>query len=673
LDVLLLALFLPKDVAYAMHRHDIQKPWMRWVTHGVRIFAVDHSDPMAMKSLIHYVQEGHQVVIFPEGRMTATGALMKVYPAPGMIADKAQADILPIRIDGAQYSHFSHLRGKLRLRWFPKIRLTVLPPQRLQFPDTMTGRERRNQAGKVLADIMSDMVFETSDYHRRIWDALLEAVEHHGHDYVILEDVERTPMSYRQMLVRSFILGDLLQGLAQEDAPVGVLLPNTSAGVLTLLGLQSRGMIPAMLNYTMGERAAVGAVHTAGIQTVVTARAFIEKAELQTLEAALAEHVTLIYLEDLRENLTLWGKLSAVWSARYARRAIHQRLASVASSDTALILFTSGSEGVPKGVALSHENLLANVAQIQTRIAIAEDDVCLSALPMFHSFGMTGGVLLPLLSGMRLFLYTSPLHYRVIPEIAYDINATVLFGTNVFLAGYAKHADPYDFYSMRYVIAGAEKLQDATRNIWVEKFGIRILEGYGATETSPVLAVNTPMHYKEGSVGRLLPGIAYRLEHVPGIEGAGLLWVRGANIMQGYLLHDGDGTVQAPEDGWYNTGDMVHIDADGFVHIRGRIKRFAKIAGEMVSLTAVEDMARHCWAEGMHVALAVQDAQRGEQLVLMSNMEGLARSDLLAYAAQHGIQELQVPRKFVYVSEIPLMGSGKVHYSAAQALLESLL
>jgi len=669
LDAILLSVFLPDDVGYAIHSSYYNKWWMKPIKPWVRLFAVDHMDPMAMKSLIKHVKEGNKVVIFPEGRITATGALMKIYSGPGMVADKANAEILPIRIDGAQFTPFSRLRGQVRLRWFPPIKLTILPSYQFNFKKEMNGRERRRAAGKVLADIMTEMVFETTSYKRRVWDGLIEAAYTHGHDHIVIEDVERTPLNYRQVMMRSLLLGDIFHKSMNKGENIGVLLPNTAACVLTVLALQSRGMVPAMLNYTMGEKAGVAALHTADIQTILTSHRFIEKAGLEELEKSLGNHANIIYLEDLRENINLTDKISAWLASHQPVRSLARRLKGVSCEDTALILFTSGSEGVPKGVVLSHRNLLANVAQLTSRIAFSSHDICLNALPIFHSFGMMGGVLLPLMTGMRVFLYPSPLHYRVIPEIAYDINATVLFGTNVFLAGYAKHADPYDFYSVRYVVAGAEKLQQQTRQVWMEKFGLRIFEGYGTTEASPVLAVNTPMHFKMGTVGRFMPGIEYQLEAVPGIEGAGRLLVRGPNLMKGYLLHDTPGKLQALPDGWYDTGDIVHVDDDGFVQIKGRVKRFAKVAGEMVSLTAVEEMVKQCWPDELHAALSVSDAAKGEQLVLMTTSNSADKKELLSYAKAHGINELQVPRQYVWVENIPLMGTGKVDYQAAQALL----
>jgi acyl-[acyl-carrier-protein]-phospholipid O-acyltransferase/long-chain-fatty-acid--[acyl-carrier-protein] ligase len=329
-----------------------------------------------------------------------------------------------------------------------------------------------------------------------------------------------------------------------------------------------------------------------------------------------------------------------------------------------VILFTSGSEGTPKGVVLSHSNLLSNRAQLAARVDFSSRDVILNALPLFHSFGLTAGTLLPLLSGMRSFLYPSPLHYRIIPEVSYEINATILFGTDTFLSGYAKHAHPYDFYSVRYVFAGAEKLKEETRRSWSTNFGIRIFEGYGVTETSPVLAVNTPMDYRNGTVGRFLPGIDHRLSRVPGINNGKRLHVSGPNIMLGYLLSDQPGLIVPPASifgpGWFDTGDIVDIEGDGFVKICGRARRFAKIGGEMVSLAVTEDLVATIWPSGQHAVVALPDSKKGEQLVLVTDVAEANRQAIVAQAT--GIAELSVPKKIIPVPSIPLLGSGKIDY-----------
>jgi acyl-[acyl-carrier-protein]-phospholipid O-acyltransferase/long-chain-fatty-acid--[acyl-carrier-protein] ligase len=275
---------------------------------------------------------------------------------------------------------------------------------------------------------------------------------------------------------------------------------------------------------------------------------------------------------------------------------------------------------------------------------------------------LTGGMLLPLLSGVKVFFYPSPLHYRIIPEMSYDTNSTILFGTETFLSAYAKYAHQYDFYSVRYVFAGAEKLREQTRLIWSQKFGVRIFEGYGTTETSPVLATNTPMENKVGTVGRFLPGIDYQLKPVPGIEDGGLLLVSGPNVMQGYLLADNPGVLQPPVDGWYDTGDIVAVDEFGYVTIKGRVKRFAKIGGEMVSLTMVEQQLNLLWPEFLHAVVSVPDEKKGEQIILVTTNVDAARDAMVQYAKTVKMPEIAIPKKIRVVKALPLLGTGKIDY-----------
>ena len=337
--------------------------------------------------------------------------------------------------------------------------------------------------------------------------------------------------------------------------------------------------------------------------------------------------------------------------------------------DPAVVLFTSGSEGVPKGVVLSHKNIQSNRYQLASRVDFGPTDIVFNALPIFHSFGLTGGTLLPLLSGIRTFFYPSPLHYRIVPELIYEANATIMFGTDTFLSGYARFANSYDFYSIRYVFAGAEKLKEETRKLWSEKYGVRIFEGYGATETSPVLSTNTPMHNKPGTVGRLLPGIQYKLEDVPGIEDGGKLIVSGPNIMKGYLLADNPGVLVAPENCIYDTDDIVDFDEEGYVTIKGRAKRFAKIVGEMISLTAVETYLAELWPDQQHAVVSIPDSKKGEALVLVTDYTNAKREDISAYTKEHGIGEFSVPKNIKIVDAIPLLGTGKTDYVGVKDLV----
>lgn len=677
LDALLLWAFLPGELTFAINTHIAKRAWVRPLLLFARVFPMDPSDPLSSKALIRYLKGNRKAVIFPEGRITVTGSLMKIYDGPGMVADKAGARVLPVRIDGAQYTPFSRLRGRMRLRWFPAIRLNILPARSLSPPPEVEGRERRKYAARLLTDLMTEMIFATSNYRRTLFSALLDARHVHGGRHRVIEDIERRPLTYNQVLARSHILGE---ALAKRSAPgeyVGILLPNMTSTVTVLMGLAAYRRIPALLNYTLGAHGMATACETAQIKTVLTSRRFIEAAKLEEAAARLSQGVRLVYLEDLAQDISTGAKfkwrLLAPFAGLWYRRQGH-----TASPDApAVVLFTSGSEGTPKGVVLSHANLLANCAQLAARVDFNAQDIILNTLPLFHSFGLTAGTLLPLLSGMHAFLYPSPLHYRIVPEIAYEINATILFGTNTFLAGYARYAHPYDFYSVRYVFAGAEKLQKETQRLWARKFGLRIFEGYGTTETSPALATNTPMENEEGTVGRLLPGIEYQLEPVAGVEQGGRLFVRGPNIMRGYLLHDRPGElvpINSPLGaGWYDTGDIVTIDEDGYLRIRGRAKRFAKIGGEMVSLAAIEELAAACWPNAQHAAVAMADAKKGEQVILVTSQARAERTDLIAYAKRDGIGEISLPKIILARKALPLLGTGKIDYSSLGALVRQEL
>jgi len=670
LDGVLLAVFLPGRPVFAVDTYIAQRWWAKPALALVRVFTVDPGNPFAAKALIKEVRAGNHLVIFPEGRITVTGALMKVHEGPGMIADRADAEVIPVRIDGAEASVFSRMKGKLRRRLFPRITITVLEPRRFHIPAEARGRVRRRAAGDQLYDVMSEMMFETRDREETLFEALLAARRVHGCGAVALDDIERKPASYDRVVTGALILGAKLARDTAAGERVGVLLPNSVAAAVCLFGLIARGRVPAMLNFSSGPRSLAAACQTATLRTVITSRRFVEVGRLQELIAAIEPLVRVVYLEDVRDAVTARDKVLGLISRPFAG-LIHRRY-KVAADDPAVVLFTSGSEGTPKGVVLSHANLLANRHQLAARVDFNPTDTVFNALPIFHSFGLTGGLILPLLSGVRSFLYPSPLHYRIVPALVYETNATILFGTDTFLAGYARLSHAYDFFNVRYVFAGAEKVKDETRRVWAEKFGLRLLEGYGATETAPVIAVNTPMHYRAGTVGRVVPGLQARLEPVDGIDQGGRLVVSGPNVMLGYMLADLPGELQ-PAGGVYDTGDIVSIDADGFVRIVGRAKRFAKIAGEMVSLGAVEGLAAGVWPANAHAVVAVLDPRKGEQLVLVTDRGDASREALAEAGRAGGVSELAVPRRILPVDAIPLLGSGKTDYPAVARLVDEQL
>jgi acyl-[acyl-carrier-protein]-phospholipid O-acyltransferase / long-chain-fatty-acid--[acyl-carrier-protein] ligase len=623
--------------------------------------------PMAIRSLIDAVKGGKALIIFPEGRITVTGSLMKVYDGAAMIADKADAEIVPVRIEGLEQTPFSRLsKGQVRRRWFPKVTVTILEPVRLTVDPDLKGRKRRLAAGAALYGIMSDLVFRTTSTDRTVMQAVIQAAATHGRHRVAVEDPVTGALTYKRLLIGAAVLGSKLMPMAAEGRAVGVMLPNANGAVVTLLGLMTAGRVPAMINFTAGAANILAACRAAQIDTILSSRVFVEKAKLTNLVAIIEKEVRIVYLEDVRASVTIGDKIRGLFKA-------NRPLVERKSDDWAAILFTSGSEGVPKGVVLSHRNMLANAAQAAARIDFGCEDKVFNVLPVFHSFGLTVGVVLPLVSGVRIYLYPSPLHYRTVAELIYAVNATIMFGTDTFLAGYARVAHPYDFRSLRYILAGAEPVKEATRRTYMEKFGLRILEGYGVTETAPALALNTPMFNKFGSVGRILPGMEARLEKVEGVEEGGRLFVRGPNVMLGYLKVENPGVLEPPPEGWHDTGDIVTIDEQGFLTIKGRAKRFAKIGGEMISLAAVEGLAGDLWPNEPTAVVAVPDLRKGERLILLTQHKSATRGEFQAFAKSKHASDLMIPSDVWVIDKLPMLGSGKVDTMAAGRLVQERL
>ncbi len=666
LDGLLLAAFLPVNATFVVHTQVTKSAFFRWVLRFIPHLVVDSTSPLAIKLIVRLVETGTPVVIFPEGRLTTTGSLMKVYDGAGFVAARTGATVVPVRIEGAARSYFGRLAGIYPRKVFPRIHIAIQPRRQIEMPKLPSAKLRRRRAGELMRRILLDMLVATRP-QRTLFQAFLDARETFGAGYPLVQDIRMEEETYGSLLRMALALARLLRPLTREGDTVGVLTPNAAPTLGLILALSATKRVPAMLNYTAGAEGLQAACVAARIRVVIASRAFTEKARLAPALTPLSG-VEIHYLEDLKTHFGWIDKLWVLWHQFFPQ----SMCVAQSPGEPAIVLFTSGSEGKPKGVVHTHASILSNVAQIRALADFTPLDRFMLALPVFHSFGLTCGAILPLVSGCKVFLYPSPLHYRIIPELVYDRNCTVLFGTSTFLGNYAKHAHPYDFGRLRYVVAGAEKLSDEVRNLWIEKFGIRVLEGYGVTECAPVVAVNVPMACRIGSVGKFVPGLEYRIEPVPGIDTGGVLQVRGPNVMKGYLLYANPGVIDSSSlrDGWYDTGDIVVIDDEDFVHIRGRVKRFAKIAGEMVSLEVVEQIAAKAAPGFAHAASTRPDAAKGEAIVLFTTSPSLTRDRLSAVAKSMGTSELAVPRAMVGLAEIPLLGTGKTDYVRLKALAE---
>lgn len=665
LDPILLYAFLPGRPVFALNGHLYRRHWIRFLMSKADIVRFNPIEPSDIKKLIAKIDEGRQVVIFAEGRITENGGLMKIYEAPGLVADKSKAPLIPVWIDGPQYGYFSKTKGQLPHRPLPKMKINVGKPRSFKLKDEL--RRQRDHISNEVYMILREMGFNLN-YNPKIslFAQLMKTAKVYSRTGFfskrprIIEDVNRKQKSYKDIIVASFALGRRFKKITAHQENVGILLPNAIATVCTFFGLSAYERIPVMLNFSVGAKNMVSMCRTAQVKTVITSKTFILKGKLDTLlDEVKNAGCKIVYLEDIAKKMPLTTKLGALLSYKL-KHVPHKR----GGDKKAVILFTSGSEGAPKAVILSHANLLANVNQLSAIQTVTYKDLLFNALPMFHSFGLTVGTLFPLFQGAKLFLYPSPLHYRIVAELVYELGATLMIGTDTFLRGYAKIAHPYDFHNIRLMYAGGEAAKPDTRSMWMEHSGVRMMEAYGSTECSPVMTANNGIFNKFGSIGKLLPGMQYRIEPVDGIESGGELCVKGPNVMLGYYMPDNPGVLVPPQDGWYHTGDVVDIDEIGFFTIKDRIKRFAKIGGEMVSLNAVQDMviaaANSDESAGYsYGVVAIPHESKGEQIVLVTNNREITSSVLHAYVKANGMSELYLPRVILYHEKLPVFATGK--------------
>ncbi|MBA3448060.1 MAG: AMP-binding protein [Pseudaminobacter sp.] len=662
LDPALMLALLPEHTLHILDERSARSLWLEPWRELARTIAFNAEHVFVSRRLARVLKGNGRLAVYLPDAVEPDVKSFRLFRAVARIALQADAKIVPVFIGGARRLPFSLTPAEnAPRRLFPRLTISTLAP--MTIAELMARAETPPaSASNALFDRVAESRFAAADPDRSLFMAARDAADRYGWQRIIVEDVVSGSLTYKRLLTGTRLLGQRFASTTAPGEAVGILLPNANGMMLSLLGLMSAGRVAAMINYTAGPANVTAAVRTAVIRTIVSSRAFVDKAGLaEIVEAAEKGGAKFAWIEDFRDGATAFDRLTA---AAFCRWPVHRQDAA----KPAVILFTSGSEGTPKAVVLSHRNLLANAMQVEARITMSPADTLLNVLPVFHSFGLTGGAILPLVTGVRLFLYPSPLHYRLIPEVAAKIRPTIMFGTDTFLAAYARTAKEGDFSSLRFAVAGAEAVRPETRRVWRERFGAEILEGFGLTEAAPVVAVNTATHNREGTVGRLLPGMRMRLEPVEGIAEGCRLWLGGPNMMLGYMTADRPGELQPLAEGWHDSGDIVSVDKDGFLTIRGRVKRFAKIAGEMVSLGAVEMLVQALWPEERHAVVAVPDKRRGERIVLVTTASDADLAMLRRYGKKAGATELMAPHDIVKVLEMPLLGSGKRDYVSARRL-----
>jgi acyl-[acyl-carrier-protein]-phospholipid O-acyltransferase/long-chain-fatty-acid--[acyl-carrier-protein] ligase len=666
IDPVLFGLFLPGRPVVAVSPSLARKKWFGRVKGCFDHEVIDQNDAASLKRIDGLWKRTSLIVLFPEPEPTTNGLLMKLSDVAVAAIEKSGASVIAARAVNTQFTPFSRMGERLVRRTFPKVTLFCGEPRKIHDEAAGTPKPGRGKAMLALEGMIADVMAESIWDKRPLFDSLLEQRSIWGRKRVMAIEPDGSTTDWGEFLTRIFFLKRIVEKISAKGDMAGVMLPNSLAALAAIIGCQRAGRTPAMLNYSMGARSLIAACGVAKVRVMITSRRFVDEGKFSSLVAALEDAgIAPVYLEDEAASVGAFGKISCLISALFASPTPD---AAKEAERTAVVLFTSGSEGTPKPVSLSHLNIQANTAQVRTTLDFYASDVMLDIMPMFHSFGLCTGTFMSLSAGMPIAFYPTPLHYKKIPLYAYETKSTVLLGTNAFLAGYAKNAEEFDFFEMRYVICGGDKLKDSTAKLWAEKFGKRVLEGYGVTEASPVVGVNKPGHVKQGTIGRALPCVRTSLNPVEGVEKGGRLVINGPNVMMGYI--QADGSILPPPAEGYDTGDIVSIDEDGFITIEGRARRFAKIGGEMVSLAQIESAVQEAWPDEAHAIVSVPDESRGEMIVLLTERASPDKEELRGKLSGMGLPELVIPKKIIYSESIPRIGVGKIDYQGAAKLAQ---
>ena len=673
-DAVLLIAATDRPIRFLMFKGAYDHPLVRPFAKMLKIIPI--ASDQGPREMIHSLREasealrqGEVVCIFPEGEITRIGQMLPFRRGFERIIKGIDAPIIPVNIDGIWGSIFSFSRGHFLWKW-PR---TIPYPVRITFGKLMPSTSTAPQVRQAVQELGVDAFQRRRRRMKPLTRSFVAAARRNPRHFAMADG--KTPkVTFGDSLIKTVFLARRLRPLWQGQKMVGILLPPSIPGALVNWAALLLGKVPINLNYTTSNESLASCAKQCDLKTVVTSRQFLEKVPLQPPGE-------IIYAEDLALNSGFGEKIAALLAAKLLPARLLEWFLSAAGpaklDDTATIIFSSGSTGEPKGVVLSHFNLASNVEQLEQVFHLHEGDRILGILPFFHSFGFMGTLCLPPLTGIGVVFHPSPLDAQAIGALVSKYSVTMLLSTPTFLHSYTRRCPPEAFGSLRIVMAGAEKLQERIAQSFEDHFGIRPLEGYGCTECSPVVAVNTydfraayfrQIGAKRGTIGHPLPGIGVRIldpdsgEALP-VGRPGLLLVRGPNIMVGYLDRP-EKTAEVLKDGWYNTGDIATVDEDGFLRITDRLSRFSKIGGEMVPHIKVEEKLHELLeADGQVLAVtAISDEKKGERLVVIHTLnedllrvclEKLSKSDLPALWKPR-------PDQFHRVEKLPYLGTGKL-------------
>ncbi len=671
---------VPRFVRFLIHGPYYRMPGVHFVLsrlHGIPITAGDKEDvELALARARQELRDGHVVCIFAEGQVTRTGNLLPFRRGFERILDGLDDGIpvIPVYLDRVWGSIFSFKRGRFFSKWPEHLPYPVTVAFGPPLPTRVTAERARLAVSELGAEAMR---------HRRPADSrltveLIRCGREHWRRLAVADSTGRR-LTYGRLLAGALLLGDAIRGRTQGQRQVGLLLPSSVGGAVANIATNLAGRVPVNLNFTVGPDALEAAKESAEISTVITSRRFLDK-------AGITASPDMIFLEDLAGTFTSSQRLVALmrarlWPARLLARPIPPD--KDGRTDTATIIFSSGSTGIPKGIVLTHSNLLANVDSLAQVFHMNEDDCFIGVLPFFHSFGLTGTLWFPLLQGCSVAYHSNPMDAKTVGELAATFKGTMLISTPTFAQSYLRRCTPEQFAHLRYAIVGAEKLRAPLAAAFKETFGVGLLEGYGCTEMSPVVAANVPdvttggrvqVGTKAGSVGHPIPGVVAKVVDQktgagPLLNTDGLLLVKGPNLMAGYL-NDPARTAEGLRDGWYVTGDIARMDDDGFIFITDRLSRFSKIGGEMVPHVKVEDMINEVLGEQASAVTAVPDDTKGERLVAFYTKADVSPNELWQKLSKTSLPKLWLPKRehLIPIEAIPSLGTGKTDLQALKAL-----